>query len=161
MLVVVCGLPGVGKSTVAELVADRVDGARIRTDVVRKDLLEDPSYSQAERYRVYEALFDRARDRLADGEDVVLDGTFRERTLRRRAADLADEQGVAFRLLKVECDEAVVTDRIADREDDPSDADAAVHAQFRETFDPVTMTHTTVDNSGDLEHTAEQVAECL
>ena len=40
-LVVVCGLPGVGKSTVAGVVSDRLEASRLRTDVVRKELFDE------------------------------------------------------------------------------------------------------------------------
>jgi shikimate kinase len=35
-IIVVCGLPGVGKSTVARAIADAVDGEVLRTDVIRQ-----------------------------------------------------------------------------------------------------------------------------
>ena len=38
MLVVVCGPPGVGKTTVAGMIAERLGAARLRTDVVREHL---------------------------------------------------------------------------------------------------------------------------
>ncbi|MFB6177910.1 MAG: AAA family ATPase, partial [Halobaculum sp.] len=52
-LVVVCGPPGVGKTTVASEAADQVDGTVLRTDVVRKDLFPEPTYDEAETEAVY------------------------------------------------------------------------------------------------------------
>lgn len=66
-LVVVCGLPGTGKTTVATEVADRVGGRLLRTDVVRKDLVDDPDYTDAETRRVYDELLDRAERTLGRG----------------------------------------------------------------------------------------------
>ncbi|PSQ47007.1 kinase, partial [Halobacteriales archaeon SW_6_65_15] len=60
-LIVVCGLPGVGKTTVAEAIAERVDGRLLRTDVIRKEIISDPDYTAEESRMVYGELFERAR----------------------------------------------------------------------------------------------------
>ncbi|WP_135829390.1 AAA family ATPase [Halorussus halobius] len=158
-VVVVCGLPGVGKTTVAEDVADRVDGRIVRTDVVRKDLFSDPDYTPAESRRVYAELFDRARETVEGGRSVVLDGTFKDAAHRDRALELSESLDADFRLVKVECDEDVVRERIRRREGDESDADFEVHAMFRERFDPIAADHVAVDNSDGIEETTRQVAE--
>ena len=156
-VVVVCGPPGVGKSTVARAIAAALDGEVLRTDVIRREVVEDPTYTAAEKRRVYDELFDRADDRLAAGRTVVLDGTYRRRAYRDRAARLADRLGAGFRLVAVECDEAVVERRLADREGDASDADVSVYREYRDSFEPLERDHDTVDNSGDLGATRRQV----
>lgn len=158
-LVVVCGLPGVGKTTVADTVADRVDGRLLRTDVIRKEILTDPEYTEEESRMVYDELFDRARATVEDGTSVVLDGTFRDAVRRTRAADLSASLDAEFRLVKVECAERVVRDRIESREGDASDADFEIHRMYRETFDAISRDHVTVDNSDGLESTLQQVDE--
>ena len=159
-LVVVCGLPGVGKSTVAGVVSDRLEASRLRTDVVRKELFDDPAYTDAETATVYDELLVRARDRLVDGHSVVLDGTFRRRDWRAEARDLAGDFGAGFRLLRVECPEPVVERRIVER-DGVSDADLEIHRQFRDRFEPVEMDHVVVDNSGSEAETRRQVDAVL
>lgn len=134
-----------------------MDADRVRTDVVRKELWSDPEYTEAETRAVYDELFERARRSLARGRNAVLDGTFRDRADRKRATALAAEADAACELVKVECDEAVVRERIARREDDESDADFAVYLSFEEAFDPLSVAHVTVDNSGDLDATRRQV----
>lgn len=161
MLVLVCGPPGTGKSTVAERVTDRLDGHLLRTDVVRKELYPDPSYTSEESEAVYDELFERARRSLEDGEHVVLDGTFRRATLRERAAAVADEVGVEFRVVRVTCAEAVVRERITARADDPSDADFEIHKQIKAEFEPIEGACLLVDNSGSLEATLDTVDEAF
>ncbi|MFC4408218.1 AAA family ATPase [Haloarchaeobius iranensis] len=159
MLLVVCGLPGAGKTTIAEAVADRVDGRLVRTDVVRKDLFPDPDYTEAEKLAVYGELLGRGREVVEAGGTAVLDGTFKEARFRGDVVDLAAELGVDFRLVKVECDEAVARRRIRERTDDESDADPDLHSRFRELFDPIECEHAVVDNSGDLDATLARVDE--
>ena len=161
MLVVVCGLPGVGKTTVARIVADRLGTDPLRTDVVREELFPDPAYTEAERRAVYGALFDRARARLDRGEDAVLDGTFAAATHRERARELAAATGADHRLLEVTCEESVVRERLAERTDDASDADFEVYRTFERAFDPVTGADATIDNSGGREAVRRQVSALL
>jgi len=156
-LVVVCGVPGVGKTTVAERVAERLDAELFRTDVVRKELDPDPSYTEAETERVYEEIVRRGREAAIDGPGAVLDGTFKERHLRERVDAAVEGVAVDPRYVKVECDERVVRERIDRRQDDESDADYEVHQLFKQTFESLERPHVTVDNSGDLAATRRQV----
>ncbi|WP_240318880.1 AAA family ATPase [Halorussus rarus] len=160
-LIVVCGLPGVGKTTVAEDIADRLDGRLLRTDVVRKELLTDPDYTEEESRMVYRELFDRASEIVEAGRSAVLDGTFKDAGDRDRAAELSESLGAEFRLVKVECAEDVVRERIARREGDASDADFEVHELYREQFDAIATDHVTVDNSDGRDATARQVDEAF
>lgn len=159
MLVVVCGLPGVGKTTVSEHLAERTGYDLLRSDVVRKELVAEPTYDEDEDRRVYGELFARARDRIDRDGGCVLDATFGSVERRARALRVADGSGVDCVLVKVECDLPVVRERIERREDDASDADFAVHLEHREAFDPIDRDHVTVDNSGSVAETRRQVDE--
>lgn len=158
-LVAVCGLPGVGKSTVAEFLTDRLDATRIRTDAVRQALIDDPQYTPEEKETVYQAIRDRARDALDAGDTVVLDATFARRHRRLSVRDLAEDCAVAFHLVKVTCDQSVAEDRIRTREG-ISDADIEVHREYRdEVFEPIDLDHVTIDNSASMEATRAQVED--
>jgi hypothetical protein len=154
-LSVVCGLPGVGKSTVAERIAKHLGADVLRTDIVRKELFDDPTYTDEEIATVYEEVFDRAGDKLAAGENVVLDATFVNREWRETARDVATNRGRDFLLFVVECPTPVVKRRI-ERRDGVSDADFETHCEFKDTFDPVELDHVVIDN-GDSE--AETIAQ--
>ncbi|MFC7228045.1 AAA family ATPase [Salinirubellus salinus] len=156
-LVAVAGLPGVGKTTVSGAVAERLGATRLRSDVLRKELFSDPTYAASETEAVYRTLRDRAAERLAAGESVVLDATFREQPRRRRVAAVADDHGAAFRFVHVECADSVVRERIAAREGDASDADVAVYEQLKGEFEPVERDNVRVDNSGTITETRRQV----
>lgn len=142
-LTIVCGLPGVGKTTTARERAAKTGAEIVRSDIVRKQLFGDPTYSNRETEQVYEALLDRARTTLP--RPVVLDATFRKRRHRAKAVALAKAQGVDYRIVKVECDESVVRRRITERTDDASDADFAIYRQVA--FEPLTRDAEIVDNT--------------
>jgi predicted kinase len=153
MLAVVCGPPGTGKTTVSEWIARRHDAHLIRTDVVRGDAVDDPEYTEAERKRVYEAVFRRIEAGLGDGSSVVADGTFDRREYRERARRSATQAGVRFELVRVTCDPGTVERRIERREDDESDATVENYHEIRDGFDPVTGPCLRIDNSGSREAT--------
>jgi predicted kinase len=155
-LVVVCGYPGVGKTTVAETVSDRLGGEMLRTDVVRKELVDDPQYTDEETETVYEEVLQRSRRLIEDGTSVVLDGTFFKRDFRERADEIATQIGAELEFVRVQCDEETVEERIRQR-NGISDADVEVYRMHRDIFDPLDRDHVTVDNSEDLEDTRRQV----
>ena len=156
-LVVVCGLPGVGKTTVARTITERTDGALFRTDVVRKELFPEPEYTDDETNVVYETLFQRAHDTVESGTTAVLDGTFTDRTRRNQALAVAEELDVGWTVVNVECAEDIVERRIRQRENDESDADFEIYLMYRDAFDPFEVDHVTVDNSDGLTETIGQI----
>ena len=160
-LVVVCGPPGVGKSLVARTAADAVGARVLRTDVVRQDLFDDPGYTDEEVSRVYAEMRDRARERLAAGEPVVLDGTYRSVGLRDAVAAVAEDLGVPSVFLRVTCPESVVRERMAARTDDPSEAEFEDYRAIAAEFEPLERDHHAVDNAGSVEETERQVREAL
>jgi predicted kinase len=75
-LVIFCGIPGCGKTTIARIVCDSVPGAvHIQTDGVRT-MISRPTYSGPESAFVYEACFSIAKDSLRSQRLTVLDATF-------------------------------------------------------------------------------------
>lgn len=156
-LVVVCGLPGVGKSTIARAVAGEVDAELLHTDALRKEVKSDLRYDREETRYVYALLLDRARDHLEAGETVVLDGTFRRAVYREWARDLAGRLDVDFEVARVRCDESVALQRIADRDPTMSDASLGTYYEVMKSYEDLSMDHVTIDNSRSRETTELQV----
>jgi aminoglycoside phosphotransferase family enzyme/predicted kinase len=135
LLIITLGLSGSGKSTLAQGVAERLPAIRIRSDVERKRLaaLEglEPAklYDPATTERTYGQLRASAAAILSSGISVVIDATFIQRRWRAVMAELADELGVAWVILRVDAPVEVLKQRIRLRAEmgaDPSDADIAV-----------------------------------
>ncbi|MCL5672442.1 MAG: ATP-binding protein [Nitrososphaerota archaeon] len=115
-LVLICGVPGSGKTTVARLVAAGSGRAvHLQTDAVRETIAK-PEYSPEESEFVYGACLSLARSALDAGYDVVLDGTFRTR--RRRESALAALAGRydGVTLVHVVCDQETALRRNFGRE---------------------------------------------
>ena len=94
-VVVLVGLPGAGKSTLAAAVAARIPDARIiDKDRVRDALFAPCDYSAAERDVSFAAMIDAARYHLGRGRVVIFDGmTFSRQSQVRAAEEVAAESG--------------------------------------------------------------------
>ncbi|MET0294967.1 MAG: AAA family ATPase [Phenylobacterium sp.] len=140
VLAAVGGLSGVGKSVFAREIAPRLGappGAVIlRSDEIRKrlagagplDRLPAQAYGPDADERVYAAMFEAARGVLAGGWPVVLDATFLDPDLRKRASALAAEVGAGFEGVWLTAPAAVLARRIGGRRGDASDATSATLA---------------------------------
>jgi uncharacterized protein len=150
-LVLVGGLPGTGKSTLAGALADRLDASVLSSDPLRKELVgAAPDGSSAAPYRsgayaeeiteaTYAALLDRARIVLERGGSVILDASWVRASHRAAARELAEAWGAELSELCCTCPAEVATERIAARQaagDHESDADAAVAAAMAVDRDP-------------------------
>lgn len=157
ILVVVCGLPGCGKSTVARMVATQIQASWLRTDEIRKELFPTPQYTLAESEQTYRIFFERAQAALMTGHSVVLDATFSQAAGREQARCLAGQTQSFFHMVEVTAPEALVQSRLAARQGDPSDADFAIYLTLRASFEPFTDSRHRVHNDGDLQDLRQQI----
>ncbi len=150
-LVATCGLPGSGKSWLADRVARPLDAAIVRSDVVRKRLAGIPAthhptgpeveaiYSSRSSQLTYETMVKEAEAMLAEGRSVVVDATFPQRQSRAAFARLAESRRAPFVLVHVTAPEPVVARRLSRRPELPeevSDAGWEVYLKFKRTFEP-------------------------
>lgn len=160
-MVIVSGLPGVGKSTVSEMISRRIGAEHLRTDSVRDDLFQEPQYDSEENRATYRELCSRAADELERGNSVVLDATFSDRSRREDARELAQSTGSDVLFLKVKASEEVVEERLASRQDDASEADYRVYREKKQSFDELPENVDVIDNSGQLRETRRAVENVL
>lgn len=160
-LTVFCGLSGVGKSTASAYVADACGAARYRSDELRKELFEDPTYDAAETERTYEALLDRARSELETGGSVVLDATFSSERYRAAATELAERTDADLTFVRVTCRDEVVERRMEARNDAVSDATFETYLQQKKRFDPIERDHVEIDNSGGIDELEAALEDAL
>jgi aminoglycoside phosphotransferase family enzyme/predicted kinase len=132
-LVLVGGLPGTGKTTLARNLAGQGGFEVIRSDVVRKELTTGHGgdiYTPEWTERTYTECLGRAAALVFEGKRVIVDATFRED--RRRVAFLtaAKDLGVPGLLLVCEAPPEAVRQRLAARTGDASDANWAVYRKL-------------------------------
>lgn len=87
----VTGLPASGKSSVAGIIEKRlyewytVKAVRLESDVLRKVLTPEPSYSQGERDWFYDVMIFMGQMLTANGVNVIFDATGNKRVYRDKA----------------------------------------------------------------------------
>jgi adenylylsulfate kinase len=110
LIVILAGLPGAGKSTLARAIAERVGGSVLDKDVIRAALFEPGrvAYSQEQDDFVQELMLQAAawllkRDRQ---RIVLLDGrTFSRRYQRERVVEFCAEIDTEWRMIECVCSE--------------------------------------------------------
>ncbi len=139
-LILVGGLPGTGKSTLAAGLHRETGWVLLRSDEVRNEIaLGSDCYAPEAVTAVYSEVLRRARDRLAGDESVILDASWIDATERVRAKTVAQEMGAEFVELCCRCADAVAATRIharGERGNDVSDATAAVRDTLAAQVDP-------------------------
>ncbi len=174
-LVLVGGLPGTGKSTLARALGDALEATVLRSDEVRKELAGLPAdapapagygegiYSAAATAETYRELLSRAEIALGMGEIVVLDASWSDRTHRDLARAVAHRTHAEVVELRCEVDPAVAAERIrarAARGGDPSDATPAVAAAMAARADPWPEA-TTISTAEDVSVTVARALDVL
>ncbi|WP_282785949.1 MULTISPECIES: AAA family ATPase [unclassified Nocardia] len=133
-LTLVGGLPGTGKSTIAQALAAETGAELLSSDSVRAELravgavvgtggtFGAGAYRPEAKARVYAELLDRARARLEQGDSVILDASWSDAESRTRAAQLADHTVADLVELRCACPPDIAAERMFTR--DPGDSEA-------------------------------------
>jgi hypothetical protein len=165
-LILLCGLPGTGKSYLASAIASRHDVLVVRSDEVRKILYPRPRYSASENGFVYLTCYALLEALLRDRHAIVFDATNLLRDGRKRAQQLAEAAGAPFLTLLTTAPDDVVAARLASRaagnvETFSSDADWAVHQKLATTAEPLNEPGLVVDTSHSIEPALAAVDKVL
>ena len=175
-LILTAGLMGTGKSVLASRLAARFDADIIRMDVVRKEMLDiAPTehryedfgkgiYSEDVSRKAYDRALEAAALKLREGKSVIIDASFKNRTQRRRAAQIAAELQSDFFILECALPDRLITKRLAARMSEKGEVSDGrmdiLEAQKRdfERIDEVpARSHIVIDTSADPERCAHRV----
>jgi uncharacterized protein len=141
-LVLIGGLPGTGKSTLAGAIADSLAWTILSSDRIRKELagigpdadgrtaFGTGIYTPAWTARTYAELLRRAAELLARGESVILDASWSSAELRSAAAGLARKQHAHLVELRCVASPELARKRLQARPPGPSDAGPEIAAQL-------------------------------
>jgi hypothetical protein len=151
LIIIVTGLIGTGKTTLAETAGKGLGCQVISSDVIRKQLANVPLterhyvkfdggiYSPEFTQKTYDELFRRAKDLAQKGQSVILDASFKKKRDRLAAFDLAGQSGADFLAIECVTDEATIKARLEKRQSEGAVSDGRweIFPDIKKEFDSV------------------------
>ena len=147
-LILVGGLPGTGKSTVARHLAEKAGfEVVLRSDVIRKELAGVTEggaagddwgkgiYTTEWTRRTYAECLQRAEKGLLEGARVIVDATFADESFRRDFIVLAKRLAVGVVSFECQASASCIRERLERRRGDASDADFRIYDRAREAWE--------------------------
>ena len=149
ILLITCGLPGTWKTETSQEISKIKEYPILRTDLIRLEVLKNEDVFDAKvagnmskRELVYDEMFRQADDLAQKGKGVILDATFVTQKLRRRAAEIAAKNKIAFVILQTSCSENASITRILRRTKQNYESNALTKQAYlnnKKKFEPVDL----------------------
>lgn len=155
MLVVFRGLPGVGKSYLAQrLLERRPDMLVLSRDGLRVSIIRSPTFGDEEKAFIDDLIVAMARYLLGQGRSVIIDGMALSSA--RRLEDFAaaaESQRKGFRIIECVCREATALARLrSDAGEHPAgDRGESLYRRVKARFEPTDLPFLRIDTEGDTE----------
>ena len=169
-LILMSGISGSGKSTVARQLARKIGAIHLRSDAVRKHLAGiplqerggDDLYTAEMTQKTYDRLLELGIKLASQGYPVILDAKYDRVALRSQAISQAQNHHLPLEILYCNAPEAVLRDRLSSRTGDVSDATASLLSSqlaateaFTEEEQPLVKT---LDTTQDLEPQLSEIS---
>jgi uncharacterized protein len=158
-LILMSGLSGSGKSTVARQLAKHINAIHIRSDAVRKHLAgiliddrgSEELYTPQMNRKTYNCLLQIGKMLTSQGFSVILDAKYERQNLRKPAIAYAQSNNIPLQIMYCTAPIEVLRDRVEKRTNDISDATVDLLIQQQATAEPFSTSEqayvTTIDTT--------------
>ena len=166
-LIVVMGLPGVGKSHCARLLCGRLGAAHVASDELRSRLFIAPSYADDENRAVFAAVTAILDNLLSEGHRVVVDATNLIARNRAGTVAVARSRGVPVHYVRITASDEDARGRLASRRagratGDHSEADESIDERMRaQPFEPPAEGFLELVNGPDLANEIDRIVAAV
>ncbi|UCG54193.1 MAG: ATP-binding protein [Dehalococcoidia bacterium] len=160
VLILISGLPGVGKSLFCQRLTERLPAVILESDSLRRILFGQPDYSQTESARLFKAIRLLAKRLLKIGLCIIVDATNLSEHHRKYFYSIAECSKVKLIIVSIEAPQSVVKKRLAARlknQDEKSEADWEVYKKMKPSVEKITRKHYVVDTSRDTTPTIDKI----
>ncbi|MBC8443995.1 adenylyl-sulfate kinase [Candidatus Woesearchaeota archaeon] len=110
----VTGLPGSGKSTIAKILAKKINAKILQLDKFRKEIVPSPKYDEQERVLVYTKLAEKAAE-IFQKHNIIIDATDNLQIGRKKAKELIKN----FFVVQINCPINICEERESKRINEP------------------------------------------
>lgn len=176
-LIMIMGLPGVGKTYLAQHLAKELPAYHLCTDIIRKEITNTPIevhrfegygkgiYTFEVSKKTYEEMYKRTINYLLQGKTCIVDATFSLQKSRDEVKAIAQKVKVPLITINAVCPEPVVIARMKKRENEfsLSDATPEIYYKIKENFNKIRSrkNYLEIDTSKSLTKNIQQVKQLL
>ena len=170
MIVIIAGLPGTGKSTLARALAQRLPGAVLDKDSIRASLFQPAhiEYSLTQDDFCGEIMLQTAAYLLSKHTElkVLLDGrTFSRRYQRERVIEFCSQVGTSWATLECVCSETTALGRIAEamaaNNHLAANRSPELYREIRKAWEPIDQPKLVVDTDENMESSVDRAVHYL
>ncbi len=159
-LIIVRGLSGAGKTTLARMLGEALNAPVISSDIVRKELagvsartrlfagFKKGIYTDEFTEKTYSELISRGATLLKQGRACILDATFSKNRFIEKAREAASSAGGVFKVIEILAKDADIKKRLAKRLAAPpkpgepvSDMTLEIYQEQKNAFEPADVPH--------------------
>lgn len=166
ILLLICGLTGTGKTTIANALSAETGMRVISSDIVRKELARiQPSEHRFERFgegiytgafteKTYLEMFKIGEGFLKQGVSVIMDATFQKSRYRQEAMELAKKLGAGFHIIECAAGDDITRQRLdkrAKQEGVASDGRREIYEKQKRLYEAIKEPHIQINTSLDME----------
>lgn len=165
-LLVLCGLPGTGKTYFAREVTKLLPFCVVESDRIRKALVSKPKYTPFEHARVFNLCHFLIEEYISQGQRVLFDATNLTENFRLPIRQISQRQNVQLVLVRLTAPRSLVRERLREREEEResglhpgnySDAGWLIYCRLAPYDEPVEGEHLSVDTSADITRSVQDV----
>lgn len=138
-VILVCGLPGSGKTYFSVRFACLIDAGYLGTEQLRLKLFERGTNTNAEKLVIYERMLQKAKHILTSKRSLVLDGTFYDRKIRNMFLEELKNLGEVL-FIEIRASESLSHERIKKKRSD-SEAPYTIFNKIKRQWDLFSSEH--------------------
>lgn len=148
MIILVAGLPGVGKSYFAQRLSRQIGAVYVKSDGIRNATNSRGKYTIEDKMKIYQKMAHQAKEVFHHSNIVVVDATFYREEMRGLFYRLAETSDATIYFILITASDDIIRERLRTPRKD-SEADYGVYTFIRDQFESPRTPHLTLESGRD------------